>query len=464
MVETNRASPVVAILAILALALGLLVPVPAVAQLESFQPWIDYIAEKSTRRWEGQRVDRPDPTPRPDLPLRARSLLRPLSVHAGPAVSDRQVEVALRAYEKAYDLLWQTHWGAPLLDGGNGGTGGHDLYLIPGLGEEASGVGIDGDLWWSFLDAGTSFAMVDPAASRFEACVASAYAEQVLVSRDPAEAEGWRRATADFLAWLMTGEYGCGDAVSRRQAEPHVGWVANDLADGGGALFLTLLSDRHDRGSGNFINDLWQVLRQRTWDGVGYRGSPDMYEAIGVSVDLAGDKMNEAIEEFGVARWFTGDRRREVGAPKPVLMGLPEEARIPLMDTIRWDELPEHTPVSPNEIQPYGSAYVMVDVREAPVGSILRTWLRGEFGVLWSFVAVRLDGEGRELGRMTAPVRRTPRSYLVVEVFEGTEQVLLVATNLSARPLDADTPDQNARSFKMIVDRHQGFGEGAVPE
>jgi hypothetical protein len=130
-----------------------------------------------------------------------------------------------------------------------------------------------------------------------------------------------------------------------------------------------------------------------------------------------------------------------------------------VIDRVAWRDLPRHTPAS-EEIHPYGSGYAIVDVRDAPRGAQLRVWLRGEYGVEWALVAVRLGPDGRERGRMSAPPRREPRSYVPVDLVDDTTSVLVAVTNLSNRLPDADSVDENVRAFRLILDR----GTGEEPE
>ncbi len=214
---------------------------------------------------------------------------------------------------------------------------------------------------------------------------------------------------------------------------------------------LALVSARADGGTGSFVRDMWQLARQRTWEGSELRGAPDLWMAFKKALELAGENLDNFIEEAAVARYFAGEPRRAAQAPFPMLRRLPVEASVPLLGRAEWARLPRHLPAADPAIEPFGSAYGLVDVRGAPPGSRLRLWCEGEFGVRWSFVAVRLDASGRELARLTAPATRNPRSFLVLELAPGTAEVLLVATNLSERLPDADIPDEHMRSLELVI-------------
>jgi hypothetical protein len=425
------------------------------AQIPGLDEWAQVVAEGQTRRWVGPRVDEPAPADRPEATLAARSTLRPVAVHAADGVDADTVERALGALERAYDTLSSWGWDDAPFDGGRGGTSDLDLYLAPTEREPDDAIA-DARVLASWLDAASAFAVVDPsvAPDDLEACVLSAYAQAVLLGQDPAEAREVRRATATYLVFAALGRFGCDEsAVTVQQRELHRSWM-RDGAGGGsaGAMYLARLSERHAEGDPYFVRDVWQIARQRTWEGDGLRASPDLWEAVEAAVGLTSDRMDAIAGDLAADRWFTGARR--AGA-QGFLHALPTDATPEAFATYTWDELPKHSPSADPPLEPYGSGYVRVDVSGAPTESRLRLWLRGEFGVRWSFVAIRLDENGRELGRMIAPPRRRPDSYLLLELVPGTKEVIVAVTNLSSDIPDADhvDPTIDARSFKVIVDR-----------
>ena len=140
-----------------------------------------------------------------------------------------------------------------------------------------------------------------------------------------------------------------------------------------------------------------------------------------------------------------------------VVRALPADAEVPLVGTTSWGELPRRYEPNGLELEPFGSAYLLVDTSDAPAGSVLRIWMRGEYGVGWSLIAVRLGADGRERGRVRAPVRpRTPRSYIPLELTDDeTERVLVVVTNMGGRLPDADEPEEMLRAFRLILDKSE---------
>ncbi|KPK14775.1 MAG: hypothetical protein AMJ62_11740 [Myxococcales bacterium SG8_38] len=397
--------------------------------------------------WTGPRTTAPDRVSRPPASLAIRSPYALLTVHAGPGVSDRTLRRALQALEHARARLDALGWPSPIPDGDLGGGPELDLYLSAALPAAAYS---DGLVPWSYLDRASTFAVVSPAlpAAMIDACVTSAYAEAMLMSAEPAEARSWRRATAAWLTWELTGYAGCNDAVLGQQAEPHRSWIAG-AADGGsgGMIWLAYLSERHDAHSRRFIRDVWALASQRTWEGTGLRAEPDLWSAIDAAVSRSGDRLLDNVEELAVLRWFVG--RGE--PPHPLVASLDADAKVPV--TRRMTRLPSRVTAA-HPLQPFGSAYATMNAAAWNDSTRLHCWLRGEYGVRWSLVAVQLDGHGNETRRIAAPhTTTTPNSYLPIELDERTQQLLLVVTNLSNDVPDADEADVHERAFELIVDR-----------
>ena len=437
------------------------------AQDTLIDEFADAIAESLAPRWAGPRVPWPDPRPRPPSAGVLRSRWAPVAVHPSTATRPERAESALMALEDAHEWLAAHRWPLPISDGGYGGTTEFDLYLddtAGGLGEPVIELGIDAPRTWEGLDGASVFAIVRDA-ERFEPAVISAYVQATLLSEDPAEAPAWRAATGDFVAWQLTGSLGESDrGLVARQREAFRGWIDHEPASGhGGAVFLAMLSSRNDNGTGNFVRDLWSGARQLTWEGDGLRATPDLWQVLASVQSVADDPLLRLIEDFGVERYFTGapDRRRY--ASYPILGELPPEAAVPLTGSTSWGRLPRRFEPRGLEVEAWGSAYYAIDVSSAPVGSTLRIWLRAEYGVGWALTAVRLDQNGRDIGRVRAPVRpRTPQSFIPLELTDArTHRVLVVVTNLGDRLVDADEEDGQARSFRLVIDRVEP--DGAVP-
>ncbi|MGB5416792.1 MAG: hypothetical protein WBN01_19325, partial [Polyangiales bacterium] len=182
---------------------------PQIAQAQGDMLDADGIAEAivsmTSRVWTGPRTPAPDPVTRPRSASQsvgsAYALLR---VHADPGVSRRSMRIALSALEQARGRLDAMSWPWPISDGDLGGGPDLDLYLSGAL---PPGAYSDGMAFWSYFDRASTFAVISPATpeGRLEACATAAYVEALLMSIDPAEARTWRRATAAWLTWELTG-------------------------------------------------------------------------------------------------------------------------------------------------------------------------------------------------------------------------------------------------------------------
>jgi hypothetical protein len=439
--------------------------------------WAEAMAESISPRWTGPRVPWPHAEPRPPAGGSIASSLHPVHVHAGsPGADAALMNDTLRALERTHEWLEAHDWPTPVPDGGAGGTAGFDLYLVDDVGSAPGGrwsdevpaddpseplidyarESMDAPLVWGGLDGAATYVRMRIDPERVEACAISAYVRAALFSADPAEAASWRLATGDYVAWLLTGSYGCSDdGLVRAQAESWRTWVGERTETGhGGALFLTMLSARTDGLTGDFIRDLWSGAPQHTWEGEGLRAAPDMWQVINRVMDVGDDPLARLLEEMAVARFFIGaDRDR--GAPMLLLRELPDQASVPIAAETSWEDLPRRFEPRSVALEPYGSSYLTVDTRGAPRGGQLQIWLRGEFGVGWSLTAVRLREDGTEAGRVRAPVRpNNPRSFIPLELAStDTARVLIVVTNMGSRLADADEPDDQARAFRVILDR-----------
>ena len=399
--------------------------------------------------WTGPRTPAPIRVRRPTrASLEIRSAHALLTVRADPSVSWQTMRLAMSALEHVRARLDAMGWPAPISDGDLGGGPELDLYMTGAL---PPGAYSDGMAPWTYLDRASTFAVLNPATPRamLDACVATAYAEALLMSMDPAEARTWRRATAAWLAWVLTGQFGCGEAVTRQQAEPYRSWVGGAAGDGaGGALWLAYLSARHDTVPGRFVRDVWGLASQRTWEGTGLRADPDLWSAIGTAVEQSGDRLLDNTEELAVLRWFVGR-----GDPNSALVAaIDDDARVPISRQMK--RLPARV-IASEPLESFGSAYIVMDAAVWGDSTHLRAWLRGEYGVRWSFVAVQLDERGNEVRRITAPhTGPAPSAYLPIEIDDTTQRLLFVVTNLSNTLPDADEPDVNKRAFELIVDRN----------
>lgn len=413
--------------------------------IEAYARWV-----ASQWVWKGPTTRFPDRVPRPtDGGYVLESSLEAVAVHGPAWLPQARVEAALGAAEWAYALLRETGWALPLPDGGYGGTAGFDVYLTDDYAPGA-GARVDDSSGHGLYDDAVGHALVDPDASHLEACVISAIVQGGLLGLDPAESEAWRRATGAYVAWLASGHFGCEDADVAAQQRSEEGWLPEqDPARGG--LLLALLGDRADGGTGTHIRELWQFARQASREVHVLRASPNLWEVIERSLVNAGDGFEDLAVDLAVARYFAGPRGRRRHAPFPTLRALPEAAAVPVGKGLPLSALPRHE-VLPVPLGTLGSAYLRVHLGEARDGQQLKVWLRGDRGPRWALTAVRIGGDGQELGRLHAPVRTTARSFLPLVLTPDTRSVLLVVTSLPVKLAETGRRLAQAHGAKLIID------------
>lgn len=412
--------------------------------------------------WKGQIVATPPRRVRPaEGSQRLVSLEFPVQVHARRNAGSR-AQVALDALEDAYVALRAQGWPLPVPDADLGASAAFDLYLVPGV-ECASEAAVDEQRALSDFDAALTYAIVseDVRGPRLAACVHSAFAQATARALEPAESASIVRATGEYAAYRETGAPGCDDSMIAGQGAPEHSMLGADrAAAGSGALFLAMLSERHDAGSGEFVRALWELARQHSKGLVSddrLRGSPDVWEVLARVLESSGEQWTDAIADFGTARFFAGDARRRAAASFRVFAELPSDGAVPLLADVDGAQLPKHVRTAADGgIEPLGSAYVRVRLsgedRCAAGRCELRVWLRGETGPEWSLTAVQIGAEGAELGRTRAPARKVPESYLPVLVSSATREVILIATHLPRALPDADRGVGAPRGVELTIE------------
>ena len=424
-------------------------PRDARAEANPFEAWANMIAYAAPR-YHGPTLPLAAPRPRPgDDGMVLRSERCPVSLHAPRGYSEAGAGRVLRALEHAYEWLHARDWPLPYSDGGAGGSLDFDVYLEPGSAHGASVVA-ETEVAWSALDAASGYALLDSGlpAEALERCSTQALVEAGLLGLDPAERAGARTATAELVTWLATGELGCDDLSQDTQAAPELGVLGSgELQSTGFALLLAMLSRRHDGGDGRFARELWEISRQRSEHASALHVEPTLWQALAAALEKAGESLDQVATELAVERYVANLRSSESGLP-----GLPSGAEVATRSGAKLGALPAHLSSSA-KLGTYGSAYVLVDTAGAHDGGQLRVWLRGDAGVRWSLVALRLDADDRELGRMEAPPRRVPDSFLPVVLGSDTRRVVVVVTKLPwLRPDEAEADEGDADGFSLILD------------
>jgi hypothetical protein len=430
--QTSRARARARARARWALLLILLLPASVRAQtIEGIDSWAEAVVGVKAGKWVGQRVPFPTPSSAPASTGHVESLELPVRVHAGVGVDPRRAQRVLESVERIAPVLAAAGWLSPVT---------RDVYVVANASH-----GADAGITWSEpfgpYDSARAFALVDARvpASQLEVCTTQALLEAFLVELDPAEAASVRRASAAYVAWLATGTMGCDDDVERALEHPQSD-PFDDPESAGGALWLARLGERQDHHRGTFLRAMWEFARQRTWEGQGLRASPDLFECIEQALELGQEKLEQVAGELSEQRVLSPFPRGVAPARPPV---------------VKWDGLPSQSAAQLDPvIEPLGARYLWVSLEKPRPGQQLRVWSKGELGARWVLLVTRLNAKGESVGRISAPARKNPNSFLLVELDDRTTDVLVTVTNVGSGRPDADVPHEHLdKAVNILVDR-----------
>lgn len=440
----------IAVASCLGLAVAAAPASAARAQANPFQALAEHLTAPKPGTYRGPTVSWPEIPARPSRgALRARSLRLPLVVHARQGVPTAQVAAALAALERAYHELEARGFPLPLPSMTEDGAAAIDVYLQPTLAAGASaGVGLPRPRPLAALDAGEAFGLLDEALApdELERCALAALAEAGLLGQDPAEPRGALAAAAAVAVWLAYGELGCRPDPVRMQRAARLGPLGEDAGQvDAAALWLASLLQRHDPRGRGLLPGLFAAARQLSAQAPSaLHARPTFWQALDQVLSEAGESLDDAAIELATIRWL-------LPARGGTAYGVPSEARVQLAREVRLAELPQRvTPEAP--LRTYGSAYAVVDTRGAGAGAQLRVWLRAEPGPRWSLVALTLDAEGAELGKLAAPPRTTPESFLPIELDARTARVVLIVTKLPRTRGERALADDDEHGFELTLD------------
>jgi hypothetical protein len=368
----------------------------------------------------------------------------PVCVHRGPGVDPGVAAQALVALENAHARLVEVlRLPAPAADAGLGGTDALDLYLA----QESSGLEVSAEpiATLGFDRAAAHCRLGRAAPHRLARDATLCVGEAVALGLDPAETPHLRRAYATHL-WHVVG-YPTGDdleSLDDVQANPERAIATREVSatSEGAALFFDYLdATRGYRQSGSLATSLLSVAANKTspaafaWD-----NAPDVFDALRRSLDDSPRDMATLMAGFAVERAFLG--ARDDGTHLPALMWAGAFGRPRFDWFIKLSSLPRRV-ASLRPIEPTGAMYVWVDL-DVPLGekelAIQAEW---ESPVSFQWAVVKLDAEGRELGRHYAPfLERGTAAQQTLSSLEGVKSLLIAGTNLGgvtlAHPFDPD--------------------------
>jgi hypothetical protein len=386
---------------------------------------------------------------RPSLPARACSARVPVCVHFTPKDAPRD---ALDAFERAWAVLTGA-LGVPAPELGIDSVA-YDVFLHDGETETL----LEARDMRSRVDRGRAFTLLDRrmrASCMLDAAAASAIARASLLRTAPATEEGTARAQARMLANLA---FPCAVAFDTdamdSQAHPE-----HEVVEPGASVFWNRIDWAFGRQPGGIALAAQALHPTMTAPAaLRWNNEPDTFDVLRLTFKNAlstGSTVNDLWLDFGVARYFVGDREGGGGGGPsfhiPELRALGAAGDVPLAWDIPWPTKPRRL-APKNPVAPTGASYLMIQRAGAKAGSRLRVEIEWEEHALFRWAFVKLDREGHELARVVIPSReRATETSMTLADLDTTDRVLLVGVNTGDPAYAFDPDDETLEPHAWLV-------------
>ncbi|AKU94502.1 hypothetical protein AKJ09_01166 [Labilithrix luteola] len=405
-----------------------------------------------------------DPPPSFRHEARTCSPRVPLCVRSERTVPGTTILAVLASAERAYSTLTGAlDLPAPDVDPD---TLAYDVFLAEG---ETARTTLAARDVRSNVDRARSFTVLDarvrPGCS-LDATMARELARAALFRSAPATDRASAIAQATYLSHLVAP---CGvaleaDAVAEFQGhpdraitDPNAGEVAPEIATWswppsrtselhmrGAALFWSRLDWAFGRNPGGIVRATWALAPSITpLNAPRWHDEPDVFDVLRFTFKNAlstGSTIADLMLDFAVARAFIGSS--DDGFHQPEWRSVGEAGAVRLDWDIPWP----HTPArfAPRAAPaPTGSSYLLIHRDGAPKGSRLRAEIEWEQHALFRWAFVKLDKDGRELGRnVIATSERATEAQMTLVDLDDADRVLVVGVNTGDPAFPFDPNDE----------------------
>lgn len=396
---------------------------------------------------------------------KACSMRIPVCVHASGRVAGRTVLDVVAAAERAWETLaGSLGLGSPDVDADDLA---YHVYLVEGAGEPGVTHVSARDVR-SRIDRARAFTVLDAnvrAGCQLDALVAREISRAVLLRVAPATAAGVARAQTTYLAQLIVPcAFGlAADAAQIFQSRPEravcdarafeVGTSADEARAAsrasdafmeGAALFWGRVDWAFGRAPASIVMASWALAPTMTDVGSKrWHDEPDAFDVLRVSFKNAlstGSTLDDLLLDAAVARAFMGSS--DDGLHQLPTRTLGDGARVPLDWELPWPAAPKR--VAPRAaVYPSGASYLMIHRDAAPPGARLRVEIAWEEHALFRWAFVKLDAQGRELGRVAIPTReRATEAQMTLVDLDNVDRILLVGVNAGDPSYRFDPDDE----------------------
>ena len=408
-----------------------------------------------------------DPVGRPSFGAPAAcSLTEAVCVHRAASTSTAAAAAVLLHAEHALMALRALSMPAPLEDGGLGGSYALDLYVDRAL----AGSAAYGDMpsVADRYDRASAYGLVGLAGSRdttvrgadscqLESDVTRTVAQASLLGLDAAINDGTLAMQSSYLASLIAP---CSTleaaAINRFQRTPWRG--INEIpreSFAGSMLFPSFLDSTHGVAEpGKLMTALIAISAQKSPNAEEhFHNEPDIFDALRKVTKARDHEFADVLANFAIARAFAGDRSDGSHLIDTEHFGALARPRFEW--AVDYDSFPRRlAPAHP--VHPTGSSFLWVDFGNADTsaGLLVKVEWEESFVFMWSLV--RVDQNGRELGRVTKGAM-WGKNELVLSIadLKGAAGVLIVGVSLGnddrSEPFDPDHGAPRAASYTVTL-------------
>ena len=395
-------------------------------------------------RWPTGREAAPlRPRPGDDqTPIVACSWRHPICVHGATAVPSTALASTLEAAEHAADVYQTLGVPRPYPDGARGGGPAYDLYLVRGADPVTT---VDPVPTGGSFDRASAFTVLPPPSPRAAGCVlasdvARALSQASLLRLDAGLEAGALAMASSYLASLAAPctvvEAAAVDDL-QRNPERELTAVTPEAFDGA-MLFPAFLDERF--GNGRYaqpILALVTVAAQKTPPGSWqWHNEPDVFDALRLAGHDRSFSLGDLLLDLAIARAFVGDRSDGGHLADTERFGA--LGRIRFEWAVPYASLPRRlAPLRP--VSATGATYLWIDLAGAPAGAGLTFVADWELPVTFHWAMVRVDREGRDIGRVdVAAIYGSTHAERTVVRLDGLAGLLVVGVN--GGDLDRSTP------------------------
>jgi hypothetical protein len=395
---------------------------------------------------------------------KACSFRFPICVHADGQIAPAVVLSAVNAAESAWEA-YTGPMGLPAPDASLT-TGAFDLYLTPNGTLDVEAYFDERDAR-SRVDRGNAFVVLDGRVSTgcpMDAAVAYGVARGIQLTVAPATDSGSARAEAQSLASLVVpcAMGRAAGAVGLVQWHPELSFADTLVsADAplrasfsrGGSLFYGWLDEAYGQYPGAIVSALWSLTPTITETGAAlWNNEPDGFDVLRKSFKDAlshGSDVADLYLDFAVARAFQGSRSD--GKHGRDMQALGDGGAV-LFD---WEvDFPDHARSlsSRRPLAPLGSAYFVVRTANAPPMARLRVEASWEERARMKLAVVKLDKDGRELGRLpVGSLKKATNAQLSIVDLTGVDRLMIVAVNAGDPTYQFDPDDAEWEPHALVV-------------